>query len=195
MSCMSSSTTHTLCSILLSSCCAGSAVFFQWSRMLRQNGILMRRFAEVGEEGDLVCVGTTKSIKPCHRLVWSTGIGTQEAEKFLACVSLLYRSSRLCFGSVRVANNFRIRSNNELYELLNNIYVVQHIVIQLLPWLVFGGPDFLRNLSWQFYLFSEFSPEICWEEIAEKIIFVFYFDVWPGAQTLALRLISQNTIY
>ena len=33
-------------------------------------------------------------------------------------------------------------------------------------------------------------PEICWEEIAEKILFVFRFDVWPGTGTLAFRLIS-----
>ena len=46
-----------------------------------------------------------------------------------------------------------------------------------------------------FYLFSEFLPEICWEEIAEKILFVFYFDVWPGVRTLALCLISQHTTY
>ena len=31
----------------------------------------------------------------------------------------------------------------------------------------------------KFYLLSEFLPEICWEEIAEKILFVFCFDVWP----------------
>ena len=28
-----------------------------------------------------------------------------------------------------------------------------------------------------FYLFSEFLPEICWQEIAEEILFVFHFDV------------------
>ena len=49
---------------------------------------------------------------------------------------------------------------------------------------------FLRNFSWQFYLLSEFLPEICWEEIAEEILFVFHFEVWPGARTLAFRLIS-----
>ena len=30
------------------------------------------------------------------------------------------------------------------------------------------------------------------EEIAEEILFKFYFDVWPGARTLALHLISQT---
>ena len=39
---------------------------------------------------------------------------------------------------------------------------------------------FLRNFSWQFYLLSELLPEICWEEIAEEIFFVFCFDVWLG---------------
>ena len=41
----------------------------------------------------------------------------------------------------------------------------------------------------------EFLPEICWEEIAEEIIFVFCFDIWPGARILALRLISQHATY
>ena len=40
---------------------------------------------------------------------------------------------------------------------------------------------FLINFSWQFYLLSEFLPEIRWEEIAEEI--------------LAFRLISQHTTY
>ena len=40
-----------------------------------------------------------------------------------------------------------------------------------------------------FYFLSEFLPEICWEEIAEEILFVFCFDVWPRAQTLAFRTI------
>ena len=48
----------------------------------------------------------------------------------------------------------------------------------------------LRNFSWQFYLQSEFLPEI-----AEEILFVFYFDVWPEALTVALRVISQHTTY
>ena len=46
-----------------------------------------------------------------------------------------------------------------------------------------------------FYLLSEFLPEICWEEVAEEIFFVFRFDVWPGTRTLAFRLISQHTTY
>ena len=50
---------------------------------------------------------------------------------------------------------------------------------------------FLRNFSWQFYLLSEFVPEICWEEIVEVIRFVFCFDVWPGARTLVFRLLIQ----
>ena len=55
--------------------------------------------------------------------------------------------------------------------------------------------DFLRNFSWQFYLLSEFFLEIYWDVIAKEILFVFCFDVWPGARTVALRLISQHTIY
>ena len=48
-----------------------------------------------------------------------------------------------------------------------------------------------------FYLFSEFLPEIGWEEGNRRrnTFFVFCFDVWPGARTLALRLISQHTTY
>ena len=43
----------------------------------------------------------------------------------------------------------------------------------------------LRNFSWQFYLLSEFLPEICRNR----------FDVWPGTRTLAFRLISQHNTY
>ena len=46
-----------------------------------------------------------------------------------------------------------------------------------------------------FYILSEILPEICWEESAEEILFVFCFDVWPGARILAFRLISQHTTY
>ena len=49
---------------------------------------------------------------------------------------------------------------------------------------------FFEKLSWQFYLLSEFLPEICWGEIGEEILFVFRFDVRPGTRTLAFRLIS-----
>ena len=34
---------------------------------------------------------------------------------------------------------------------------------------------FLRSFSWQFYLLSEFLPEICWEEVAEEIFSNFSF--------------------
>ena len=47
---------------------------------------------------------------------------------------------------------------------------------------------FFRYFSWQFYLLSEFLAEN-----AEEILFVFCFDVWLGARTLALRRISQHT--
>ena len=60
--------------------------------------------------------------------------------------------------------------------------------------------DSERQIFWEtfhrnFYLLSEFLPEICWEEIAEEILFIFRFDVWPGARTLAFHLISQHTTY
>ena len=45
-----------------------------------------------------------------------------------------------------------------------------------------------------FIYFSEFLSEICWEEIAEEILFVFRFDGWPGTRTLAFLLISRNSI-
>ena len=44
---------------------------------------------------------------------------------------------------------------------------------------------FEKFFSWQFYLFSEFLPGIYGDEVAEEVLFVFYFDVWPGARTLA----------
>ena len=39
------------------------------------------------------------------------------------------------FGPVRVDDDFRTRFNSELYELLNDIDVVQRINIQRLRWL------------------------------------------------------------
>ena len=68
---------------------------------------------------------------------------------------------------------------------------------------IIGGSevDFERQIFWEtfhgnfIYSFFEFLPEICWEEIAGQILFVFCFDVWPGAWALALRLISQHTTY
>ena len=32
------------------------------------------------------------------------------------------------------------------------------------------------------------------EEFVEEILFIFHFDVWPGTQILALRLIGQQEI-
>ena len=40
-----------------------------------------------------------------------------------------------------------------------------------------------------------FARNLLRGEIAEEILFVFRFDVWPGTQTLAFRLISQHTTY
>ena len=57
------------------------------------------------------------------------------------------------------------------------------------------GQIFWETFHGKFYLLAEFLPEICWEENAEEILFVFRFDVWPGAWTLAFRLISQHTTY
>ena len=42
---------------------------------------------------------------------------------------------RKIFGPVRVGDDFRIGFNSELYELLNDMYVVQRINIQRLRWL------------------------------------------------------------
>ena len=60
--------------------------------------------------------------------------------------------------------------------------------------------DSERQIFWEtfhgnLYLLSEFLQKICWEEISAEILFVFCFDVWPVARTLAFRLISQHTIY
>ena len=60
--------------------------------------------------------------------------------------------------------------------------------------------DSERQIFWEtfhgnFISFAEFLPEICWDEIAEEIFFVFRFDVWPGTRTLAFGLISQHTTF
>ena len=55
---------------------------------------------------------------------------------------------------------------------------------------------FFEKLNMEVLVYSqEFLLEICWEEIAEEINFVFCLDVCSGARTLALRLISQHTTY
>ena len=35
-------------------------------------------------------------------------------------------------------------------------------------------------------LYVYILPEICWKEIAEEILFVFCFDVWPGAGAIII---------
>ena len=40
---------------------------------------------------------------------------------------------------------------------------------------------FFEKLFMEIFIYSEFLPEICWEKITEEILFVFCFDVWPGA--------------
>ena len=42
---------------------------------------------------------------------------------------------RKIFGPLRVGDDFRIRFDSELYELLNDVDVVQRINIQRLRWL------------------------------------------------------------
>ena len=55
---------------------------------------------------------------------------------------------------------------------------------------------FLRNFSLQFYFtLRVFARNLLREEIAEAMLFVFCFDVWPGAGTMVLRQISQHTTY
>ena len=51
--------------------------------------------------------------------------------------------------------------------------------------------NFLKIFHGSFLFTPRVLPEICLEEMAKEILFVFRFDVWPEAQTLALRLISQ----
>ena len=45
------------------------------------------------------------------------------------------------------------------------------------------------------FIYSQSFSQKSAEEIAEEILFAFCFDVWPGARTLAFRLISQHTTY
>ena len=39
------------------------------------------------------------------------------------------------------------------------------------------------------------NPRKQMSSLAYPILFVFWFDVWPGARTLSLRLRSQHTTY
>ena len=65
----SSNELYEILNVLISSGCADSAMSFEWRRMLRRYGYLMRDSAEVGEEDNLVSFRRTKSRKLCHRLV------------------------------------------------------------------------------------------------------------------------------
>ena len=54
---------------------------------------------------------------------------------------------------------------------------------------------FLRHFSWQFYMLSELLPEICWEEIAEELLFVddFYQKLFM-AILYALTAFARNLL-
>ena len=54
---------------------------------------------------------------------------------------------------------------------------------------------FFEKLFHGNFIYSEFLPEFCCEEITEGILFAFCFDVWPGARIIALRLRSHHTTY
>ena len=55
--------------------------------------------------------------------------------------------------------------------------------------------DFWESFHVNFYLLTEFLPEICWEEVAGEIIFkYFHFDVWPGVYLLDYGHILSNNI-
>ena len=87
---------------------------------------------------------------------------------------------------------------NDCISQLKMLKFINHVIDKLTkPFFKVDSEteDFLRNFSRQFYLLSELLPEICWEMIAKEILFVFCFDVWLGALTRALRLISQHTAY
>ena len=42
---------------------------------------------------------------------------------------------------------------------------------------------------------ESFSQKSVGKKIAEEILFVIYFEVWSGARSLALRLITQHTTH
>ena len=52
---------------------------------------------------------------------------------------------------------------------------------------------FLRNFSWQFYFTLRVFARNQLRGNRRRNTFRIYFDVWPGARTLAFRLISQHT--
>ena len=67
--------------------------------------------------------------------------------------------------------------------------------LMLCELIVYMNDRTYRRLSWQFYLLTQFLPEICWEEVAGQIFSYFRFYVCPGVWTLGLRLISQHLTY
>ena len=61
---------------------------------MEEDALARRGSAEVGEEGDFVSVGKTKSRKACYRLVQSTGVDAQETEA----------PGRVCCGRPKTVN-------------------------------------------------------------------------------------------
>ena len=59
--------------------------------------------------------------------------------------------------------------------------------------------DSERQIFEKFFMAILFALSIlakfCREKIAEEVLFVFCYDVWPSVRTLALSLINQRTTY
>ena len=108
-------------------------------------------------------------------------------------VDQVNKSIVFVFGAFFLSFLYRYIRNWSLKPSVRIIDLVSHTIFVVCI-------SFIRELrDLQFKVGSErhiflgiFS---CWEENTEKILLVFCFDVWPGACTLALCLISQHTCF
>ena len=79
---------------------------------------------------------------------------------------------RKIFDPVRVGNTFRIRFNNEFFELLDNMDIGQRINIRRLLWVDLEQNKILQRKKYLMQQFAEFDI---------NDLLVYYRDAWKGA--------------
>ena len=88
-----------------------------------------------------------------------------------------------------------------IIDLVSQItYVVCVLILYIsgetYSWKSTPNDRFFEKLLMAILLLSEFLPEIYWEEIAEEILFLFWFDVWLGTRTLSSNpLQDENFVF
>ena len=143
---------------------------------------------------------------PCNRVTFSLQkrnhhktTATWNREKCEALVRLTFSNRYVSYFNCNIKHTYITGHNNPSVRIIDLVSHTTYVVCVNFLYISGGTYKFKvdseRQIFWEtfhgnFYLRSEFLPQICWEEIAEEIFFVFRFDVWSGTRTLAFRLIS-----